>query len=366
MLVGPHIPPLGIIDFRFLHSFDFLNFLGQLGVLFLLFYLGLEFSIGRLIKASSTIVKGGSIYIAINFTLSLLLPFLFGWPVKEMLIAAGVTTITSTAIVAKVLVDLKRTANPETEMILGMIMFDDIFLAVYLSFLSGLVLSGATSVGSVLISGGTAFAFMMAILLLGRRFINYLNRMFNVTSTELFLIITLSVLMVVSGLGETIHVAAAIGALMVGLVLAETEHRERIEHLILPLRELFGAVFFFSFGLSIDPLSLTNAIWYSLAAVLMTIIGNFAAGMLAGRSAGLTPRASANIGITIIARGEFSIILANIGAAGGLMPILQPFTALYVLILAILAPLLTKESKRIFNFLNGIFKWQQTRVAAEN
>jgi CPA2 family monovalent cation:H+ antiporter-2 len=96
--------------------------MGRLGVLFLLFHLGLEFSVGRLLRAGRTIVKGGTIYLAMNFTLGLLFGWFMGWPVREVLVAAGITTISSSAIVAKVLVDLRRTANPETEMILGIIL----------------------------------------------------------------------------------------------------------------------------------------------------------------------------------------------------------------------------------------------------
>jgi len=97
--------------------------------------------------------------------------------------------------------------------------------------------------------------------------------------------------------------------------------------------------------------------------VVVTMIGNFTAGMLAGRANGLSHRASSNIGLTIISRGEFSIIMANLGKAGGLAAILQPFAALYVLILAVIGPLLTKESKLIFNLLNRIFKWQKPAPA---
>jgi len=110
-------------------------------------------------------------------------------------------------------------------------------------------------------------------------------------------------------------------------------------------------VFFFSFGLSIDPLTLGGAVGLALGAVVLTIIGNYVAGILAGRSANLSPSASSNIGLTIVSRGEFSIVLANLAQSGGLLPILQPFAALYVLILAILGPLLTKESKRIHKLL---------------
>ncbi len=324
MTVGPHAPQLGMVDLRFIQSAPLIEFMGRLGVLFLLFYVGLEFSVSRLIRAGRSIAIGGTIHVGLNFVLGLLFGWMMGWPLKEILVVAGIVTVSSSAIVAKVLVDLKRTANPETEMILGIIMFDDVFLAVYLTILSGLLFSGATSVGGVILSGGIALGFMLAILALGRVAVPWLNRVLNIGSTEVFLLVVFAALFLISGFGETLHVAEAIGALLVGLVLGETEHRKRIEHLILPLREVFGAMFFFSFGLSIDPRTLGGAVWPALGAVLLTLVGNFTAGMLAGRSAGLSPKAAANIGLTIVARGEFSIIMANLGKSAGLLSILQP------------------------------------------
>ncbi|MEC0370313.1 cation:proton antiporter [Paenibacillus chibensis] len=363
MAVGPHAMELWHFDFRFIDSAPFIDFMGRIGVLFLLFYLGLEFSVGRLIKSGRSIAVGGSIYIGINFTLGLLLGFLSGFPVAESLIIAGITTISSSAIVAKVLVDLKRTANPETEMILGIIMFEDVFLAVYISILSGFVLSDSSSLGGVLLSALVSLGFMLAVIIIGRKAVPLLNKWLRIRSNELFALVIFGSLFLIAGFSETIHVAEAIGALLVGLVLAETEHAKRIEHLIMPFRDFFGAVFFFSFGLSIDPLSLGgNAIWLALAAVVVTLIGNFSAGMFAGRTASLSPKASANIGLTIVSRGEFSIIMANLGKDGGLMDILQPFSAIYVLILAILGPLMTKQSKPIFFMLNRWFKFKDRRV----
>lgn len=358
MAVGPHAMQWWHFDFRFIESAPLIDFMGRIGVLFLLFYLGLEFSVGRLIKSGRNIVVGGTIYIAINFTLGLLIGVVAGFPIAEILVIAGITTISSSAIVAKVLVDLKRTANSETEMILGIIMFEDVFLAVYISILSGLVLSGSSSLGGVLLSAVIALGFMLIVLIAGRKAVPLLNRLLNIRSNELFALVVFAALFLLAGFSETIHVAEAIGALLLGLVLAETEHAKRIEHLILPFRDFFGAIFFFSFGLTINPLELGGAVWLSLAAVIVTLIGNFTAGMLAGRSAGLSSKASANIGLTIVSRGEFSIILANLGKAGGLMTIIQPFAALYVLILAILGPLLTKESKHVYNLLNKIFKFK--------
>jgi CPA2 family monovalent cation:H+ antiporter-2 len=177
-------------------------------------------------------------------------------------------------------------------------------------------------------------------------------------SDEVFLLIIFATLLLVAGLSETIHVAEAIGALLAGLVLAETEHRQRIEHLVIPFRDFFGAMFFFHFGLTIDPYALGGAVWPALGAVALTLVGNFAAGMLAGRSSRLSPRHPQHRTDHCLS-GEFSIIMANLGRNGGLLPILQPFAALYVLILAILGPLLTMRSRFVFEQLNKIFRWRK-------
>ncbi|MCL5290336.1 MAG: cation:proton antiporter [Bacillota bacterium] len=357
MVVGPHAPVIGILDFRFIDSGPLIEFMGRLGVLFLLFYLGLEFSVGRLLKAGHSIFVGGTIYMVLNFSLGLALPLLWGWPTREVLVVAGIISISSSAIVAKVLVDLKRTVRPETEMILGLMLYQDVFVAVYLSVVSGLVLTGATSPESVLTSAAIALGFMVGFILIGRKLAPRINKWLEIPSDEVFMLVIFAFLTLVAGFSETIHVAEAIGALLVGLILAETDHLDRIEHLVVPFRDFFGALFFFSFGLSIDPLSLGGAVWPAVTAVAVTILGNFIAGVIAGRQAGYSYRGATNIGLTITSRGEFSIILANLAKAGGLLPILQPFAALYVLLLAILGPLLTKESKWIYSQLARVFGW---------
>lgn len=354
MLVGPHAPDLGVIDLRFIESQEIIDVMGRLGVVFLLFYLGLEFSIGRLIKSGRSILIGGSIYLLINFSIGLLYGWVMGFGLKEILLIAGIMTTSSSAIVAKVIVDLRRAANKETEMILGMVMVEDIFFAVYISFLSGILLSGATSWNDILFSSFTALAYMLLFLFIGRKAVPLLNRLLRIKSNEIFMFVIFSGLFIVAGFSEMIHVAEAIGALLVGLVIAETDHMKRIEKLIIPFRDFFGALFFFSFGLSINPTTLTDAFWLSIGAVILSFICCVISGIMAGQRAGLSYEASTNIGLTIMSRGEFSIIVANLGLAGGLLPVMQPFAALYVLILAILGPLLTKESRLFYQLLKRL------------
>ena len=168
MIVGPHAPQFGVFDFRFIETGSLITYMGRIGVLFLLFYLGLESNVSRLIKAGRSILTGGSFYIGMNFTIGFVYGYLAGFPLRETLIIAGLTTVSSSAIVAKILFDYRRMANPETQMILGITMFEDVFLAVYLSLISGIVLSGASSFAGVASSGGIALGFIVGLILLGR------------------------------------------------------------------------------------------------------------------------------------------------------------------------------------------------------
>lgn len=362
MAVGPHAPHYGILDLRFIESSQFIEFMGRLGILFLLFSLGMEFSVSRFVKSGKSILTGGLFYILINFSTGLIMGWIGGLPIKETLVICGIMTSSSTAIVAKVLMDLKRTANKETEIIMGMIMFDDLFIAIHISILSGLLLSGSKSVWGIIFTAATATVFIMFMLFVGKRVIKYLDKLLDIPSTELFLLIVMAFLFLVAGFSESLHVAEAIGALLVGLVFAESVHAKRIEHNILPFKEFFGAVFFFSFGLTIDPLSLGGAVWMAVIAAVLTIIGNLVSGIIAGRTAGINGKARANIGLTLVSRGEFSIIMANMGKAGGLLPVIQSFAVLYVLILAIAGPLMAKQSAPIYNGLQKLFRRKKGKI----
>ena len=365
MIVGPHAPQIGMFDFRFIQTEALISFMGRMGVLFLLFYLGLESNVTRLIKAGRSIVVSGTTYIGINFVLGLSYAYFAGFPVRETLVIAGVTTISSSAIVAKILFDYRRTANPETELILGVTMFEDVFLAIYLSLISGIVLSEATSLSGVAVSGGIALGFIVGLIVVGRWAKPLLDRLFRISSSEAFIVVVFACLFLLAGLGETIHVAESIGALLLGLVLGETEHSQRMENMVVPFRDFFGAQFFFSFGLSIDPFSLGGAIWLAVGAALLSLAGVTVAGLIVGRRTGMSTVSSLNIGFTLLARGEFSIIIATLALTGGLMDIIQPFAALYVLILASGSPILAKESERIYNASVKVKSYFERKIVEE-
>jgi CPA2 family monovalent cation:H+ antiporter-2 len=212
----------------------------------------------------------------------------------------------------------------------------------------------------VLSSGGIALAFIVGLIVIGRWAIPLLNRLLQISSNEVFIVVFGS-LFLLAGLGETIHVAESIGALLMGLILGETRQAERMERLVVPFRDFFGAIFFFSFGLSIDPFTLGGAVWLSVGAAGLSLLSVIAAGMIVGRRAKLSAVGSLNLSFTLLARGEFSIIIAALAQAGNLLGILQPFAALYVLILAGASPLLAKESERIYDVVMKVARWRPNR-----
>src|SRR5690606_38141858 len=226
-------------------------------------------------------------------------------------------------------------------------------IAMHISFLSGLILTGSSSFWTVAATSLLALGFILAFLILGRKLVPAIDKLLSVNSSEVFILIIFALLFIVAGFSETIHVAEAIGALMAGLVLADSKYIKRIEQMVLPYKDFFGAMFFFSFGLSIDPTTLGGAVMWASIAAGVTILCNLASGYFASRFSGLRRKTTFDIGFTLAARGEFSIIMANIGKAGSLLPILQSFVVVYVLILSILAPILTKESRNIWAFFFG-------------
>ncbi len=151
----------------------------------------------------------------------------------------------------------------------------------------------------------------------------------------------------VAGIAAELGVSDAIGAFGVGLVLAETTAAERIERLVLPLRDAFAAAFFFAFGLTIDPGEIGSIAVPVAAAVVVSLLLNLAAGIIAARLNGFGRLAASNIGLTVLGRGEFSLILATLAIAAGLDARIGPFVAAYVLVLAVLGPLLTANSRFI-------------------
>lgn len=349
ILVGPHAPEISGLSLSLVHPTESLELLSRLGVLLMLFYLGLEFSAGKLASSGPSLAKGGPVYVALNVARGLALGWLCFGAWTEALVVAGITGISSSAIITKLLLDLKRTANPETEFILGIMVLEDVFLAVYLSILSGVLLAGGNLQAMQIIPSILVILTIIAfVIACGRRIGTFLEPRLPAKSAESFVVAVFTLLLVTAVLVETIHIAEAIGALLLGLILAETIHAKQIVHIISPMRDLFGAVFFFTFGLGIDYKTFDTAAVLALIAVVITVIGNVLAGLLASWLAGYKAKRGFNVAFTVIARGEFAVIMASLAASAGANPVLPAFAALYVLVLAFISPVLAKNAPKFY------------------
>ncbi|MFF5567098.1 cation:proton antiporter [Streptomyces sp. NPDC012623] len=347
ILLGPHTP--GIVLVKDPHELEMLS---ALGLVLLLFYLGLEFHLDDLKEGGRKMALAGGAYLLLNVGAGLGFGFAMGWGTSEALVLAGVLGISSSAIVTKVLVDMGRIGNPETKPILGIIVVEDIFLALYLAALQP-ILSGADSTRAALVDGGKAFGFLLLLALAARFGTKVISRFINTRDDELLVISFLGAAVLVAGISEWFGVADAIGAFMVGLMLGATTSGDRIRELVHPLRDAFGAIFFFSFGLSINPGDLPSVVWPVLIAVALTVVMNVGAGLAAARIFGFGAGPAANISTTLLARGEFALILATMAAGAGLDSRLAPFIAGYVLVLAVLGPLAAGRSHWLARILPG-------------
>ncbi|WP_031510660.1 cation:proton antiporter [Streptomyces megasporus] len=358
-LLGPHTP--GFVLVQDPHD---LGMLSSLGLVLLLFYLGLEFHLDDLRAGGRKLTLAGIVYLVLNVGAGLVFGFALGWGTSEAFVLAGVLGISSSAIVTKVLVDLGRIGNPETKAILGIIVIDDIFLAVYLAALQP-VISGADSAVSAVGQAGKAFGFLLVLAILARWGTALIGRLIATKDNELLVISFLGAAVLMAGVAEMFGVADVIGAFMVGLMLGSTSSGDRIRELVNPLRDAFAAIFFFAFGLSIDPGDLPKVVVPVLAAVALTVLMNVLSGLFTARMYGFGPEPTAHVAITLTARGEFALILATMAATAGLDARLSPFIAGYVLVLAVLAPLAAGRSHRPARLLARVMPGDRSGKATE-
>lgn len=325
---------------------DYVELIAIFGLIFLLFNLGLEFDQDEFFGNAGRLILSGGSYVLINMGVGFGFGFMLGWGTREALVIAGMTATSSSAIVTKLLIELRRLANPETPMILGVTVIEDVFIAIYLAIVS-VVISGETDAWAVVVKMVVAFAFLVIMFAVARWGGRIVSRLIQTKDDELFTILIFALAVMFGGIGDLIGVTDAIGAFLIGLALGATRFRSRIEAFATPLRDVFAAFFFLSFGLSLDPSTFGGVLVPVLGAVLMTIVLNVGAGQFVAWLNGFGPQAGLNTAVILVNRGEFALILATLAAAGGLDARLTPFAGLYVLIMAIVGPLLAVNSERI-------------------
>jgi monovalent cation:H+ antiporter-2, CPA2 family len=344
ILLGPNEPEL----FSLVEPSEVTEFVAELGLIALLFFLGLEFSFDRVVGTTRHIGLGGTIDLLVNFGLGLVVGLAAFGPSVGALVLAAAIYVSSSAVTVKGLIDFRRLADDETDLVLAILVFEDLAIAFMLGFAGG----GGGEVGPTLALIGKVLGFIGLALAASRWLPRLLDRVLERLPREFFLLAVFAFLVAMAAAGKALGLSEAIGALLAGIVLAGTDARDEIEERFFSFRDLFGALFFFVFGLAIDLGQFGRVGWMLLLAVPLTIVGKALAGYLAGRVGGFTDRQSLNAGLALVAHGEFTIILAEVAARNADIPAevrgdIVAFAGLYVLATATLGVLLMKESKRL-------------------
>jgi len=350
VLVGPNVPTLFGFDFVLVESREFVDLLAELGIVFLLFFIGLEYNLERLAAARDRVLGAGTVDLVVNGGVGLVLGIVLGFSPIEALFLAGIVYISSSAIITKTLIDLGWIADPESEAILGVLVFEDVVVAVYLAVVAAIATSGGAGGGTadLAISVGRAFAVLVALVLLAAYGTPLLERLLDTRSDEQLLIRVVAAAAGVGGVALALGVSEAVAAFFLGAAFGGTSHAHRIERVITSERDLYAAVFFLSIGLETDPALVAGVAGPLALLVLVTTASKLASGYWGGRAYGLSERRSVRVAVGLVARGEFSLVIAALATRPDVaLPQGETIAALavgYVLVMGLLGTFLMRYS----------------------
>jgi CPA2 family monovalent cation:H+ antiporter-2 len=322
---------------------EFIEAGAEIGLMLLLFSLGLEYSAPELVASLRSTALTGGLDLALNFTPGFLAGLFLGWNLVPALFLGGITYISSSGVIARTVEDLGWMGNRETPTVLAILVTEDLAMAALLPLGTVLLVGGGAA--RVALSVTIAMLVVLAVLVVAARYGQAISRSVFSRSDEALLFAILAVLLLTAGATQALNVSAPVGAFLAGIAFSGPA-AERARALLVPLRSVFAAAFFLFFGFDIDPRTLPPAL---LPAVGLAVVGagtKYATGWLAARRAGVGRRGRIRAGVGLIARGEFSIVIAGIALTAGVEPQIGPVAAAFVLLLAVAGPLLARIADR--------------------
>ncbi|MDQ3963403.1 MAG: cation:proton antiporter [Actinomycetota bacterium] len=323
---------------------EFVQVGAGIGLILLLFMLGLEYTAAELTSTMRRQARVGGIDFALNFTPGLVAGLLLGWGFVLAFVLGGVTYVSSSGIVAKILADQGWTGNRETPVVLSTLVIEDLVMALYLP-IAGALLVGEGDVVTLL---PALIGVLVVALILGAatKIEVGISRLVFSRSDESLLLTILGMTILVAGAAEVFGLSAAVAALLVGIVLSGPA-AEAAHGLLSPMRDLFAAMFFAFVGLSVDPSSIPPVLAPAVALAVITFATKFATGWFGAARIGVGPRGRARAGAMLTARGEFSIAIAGLATAAGVVAGFEALAISYVFVLAILGPVFVRFADAI-------------------
>ncbi|KXV05563.1 potassium transporter [Caballeronia megalochromosomata] len=309
VIIGPYTPPFNLI-----HDEATIQTLGELGVVFLMFSLGLEFSLRKLFKVGATAFVAALSEIVLMIWVGYEIGRWFGWSAMDSLFLGAMLAISSTTIIVKALSELGMKGEHFAQIVFGILIVEDILAIAMLVLLSGIAQTGSVSAGVAVVTLGKLLLFMTVSLVVGiltvPRALNYVAR---AKSDEMLLVTVLGFCFGFCLLVVKLDYSIALGAFLIGAIMAESKHLARIEHLIAPVRDMFSAIFFVTIGLLLNPTVLVDYAWPIAVITFAVVLGKIISCGLGTFLAGKDGRTSMRVGMSVSQIGEFSFIIASLG-----------------------------------------------------
>jgi len=358
-IIGPHTPPFGLI-----HDEDTIKTLAELGVIFLMFCLGLEFSLGKLFKVGATAFIAAFLEIVLMIWIGYEIGRWFDWNTMDSLFLGAILAISSTTIIVKALNDLKMKHQRFAQLIFGVLIVEDILGIGIIALLSSIALSGSVSSGEVFSTVGKLSLFMIVALVVGillvPRLLAYVARF---ESNEMLLITVLGLCFGFCLLVVKLEYSTVLGAFLIGAIMAESRQLLKIERLIEPVRDLFSAIFFVAIGLMIDPAILLDYAWPIAMITVAVVLGKMMSCGLGAFIAGNDGRTSLRVGMGLSQIGEFSFIIAALGMTLQVTSdFLYPVAVAVSVMTTLLTPYLIRAADPLSLKLAAVMPWRLARV----
>ncbi|WP_314409261.1 cation:proton antiporter [Pseudomonas kuykendallii] len=360
-LIGPHTPPVGLI-----HDEETIKTLAELGVIFLMFCLGLEFSLRKLFRVGATAFIAAFLEIGLMIWIGYEIGQYFGWNNMDSLFLGAILAISSTTIIIKALGDLKMKNERFAQLIFGVLIVEDILGIGIIALLSGIAVSGNVETGQVFATVGKLTLFMIVALVVGillvPRILAYVARF---ESSEMLLVTVLGLCFGFCLLVVKLEYSMVLGAFLIGAIMAESRQLAQIERLVEPIRDMFSAIFFVAIGLMIEPRILLDYAWPIAVITCAVVIGKIVTCSLGAIVAGNDGRTSLRVGMGLSQIGEFSFIIAALGISLQVTSdFLYPVAVAVSAITTLLTPYLIRAADPLSGKLAQVMPERVSRVFA--
>ncbi|MCI0437952.1 MAG: cation:proton antiporter [Chloroflexi bacterium] len=353
LIVGPFTLPLMGLKSP-VTSTETIRLLADLGLVILLFALGLEFGWRRIRQMGLRVIIIGVIEITLMMALGYEIGVLLGWNGTEAIFLGAALAISSSAILVKMLRDTSTLFTPAGRLIVGILVVEDLFAVVLLSILSSVATTGTTEIGNIGSIVAKLGLFLLSAAAIGAliapRIINFVARF---RSQEVMLIVGLALCFGLALVGESLGLSAAVGAFLIGTILGDTEHSEELTHIMNPVRDMFAALFFVSIGMLIDLSLVREFIVPALIVSAVFIVGKIVADTVGTFITGHDGRTSLHVGMGMPQVGEFSLAMIKVGADhAAIGAFLYPVVAVTTAITSLVYPFIFRSAGKVADFLD--------------